>query len=60
MLQTFSANKNDFSDLDLFLVEAMDRFGNLRNLSLLKNPLNPFFEGEQKYAIYRDKILYKF
>ena len=32
---------------------------NLRNLSLLKNPLNPFFEGEQKYNIYRDQILNK-
>lgn len=46
MLETFSANKNDFADLSLFLDEAFDRFGNLKNLSMLKNPLNPFFEGE--------------
>ncbi len=44
-LETFSANKNNFSDLSLFLEEASDKFGLLKNLSLLKNPLNPFFEG---------------
>ena len=44
-LETFSANKNNFSDLAAFLDESNDRFGNVRNLSLLKNPLNPFFEG---------------
>lgn len=59
-LETFSANKNNFSDLPLFLEEAQDKFGNLKNLSLLKNPLNPFFEGEHKYNIYRDHILVKF
>jgi hypothetical protein len=45
-LETFSANKNNFSDLPQFLEESFDKFGNMRNLSLLKNPLNPFFEGE--------------
>lgn len=44
-LETFSANKNNFSDLAIFLDEGVDRFGNVRNLSLLKNPFNPFFEG---------------
>jgi hypothetical protein len=60
MLETFSANKNNFSDLAHFLDESIDRFGNVRNLSLLKNPLNPFFEGEQKYSIYQGHILAKF
>lgn len=23
----------------------------------MKNPLNPFFEGEEKYNIYRDQVL---
>jgi hypothetical protein len=27
---------------------------------LLKNPLNPFFEDEKKYAVYRDRVLDKF
>lgn len=58
-LETFSANKNNFSDLHAFLEECFDKFGNVKNLSLLKNPLNPFFEGEQKYNIYRDQILIK-
>ena len=44
-LETFSANKNNFADLTLFLDEALDRFGNLKNISLLKTPFNPFFEG---------------
>lgn len=43
MLETFSANKNNFSDLSQFLSDALDRFGMVKNLSLLKNPLNPFF-----------------
>jgi Leucine-rich repeat (LRR) protein len=58
-LETFSANKNNFSDLSLFLNCALDKFGLLKNLSLLKNPLNPFFEGEEKYNIYRDQVLIK-
>lgn len=28
-------------------------------MSLLKNPLNPFFEGEEKYNIYKDQVLLK-
>ena len=59
-LETFSANKNDFSDLSLFLDEGYDRFPKLKNLSLLKNPFNPFFEGEEKYFVYRDRILSNF
>lgn len=59
-LETFSANKNNFSDLSLFLREAIDRFGNLKNLSTLKNPINPFFEGEEKYNIFRDQVLETF
>ena len=43
MLETFSANKNSFADLGMFLGEALDRFGCLKNLSVLKNPINPFF-----------------
>jgi hypothetical protein len=43
--------------LSQFLNDATDKFGMLKNLSLLKNPLNPFFEGEEKYNIYRDQIL---
>ena len=59
-LETFSANKNNFGDLTIFIEEGFDRFGNLKNLSLLKNPLNPFFEGEQKYNIYRNAVLRRF
>lgn len=60
LLETFSANKNDFADLTIFLDEGYDRFRGLKNLSMLKNPLNPFFEGEEKYSIYRDRVLQNF
>lgn len=56
-LETFSANKNNFSDLSMFLSEAFNKFGRLKNLSTLKNPINPFFEGEEKYNIFRDQVL---
>jgi hypothetical protein len=59
-LETFSANKNNLANIDKFLDEAFDRFGNLKSLSLLKNPLNPFFEDEKKYAVYRDRVLDRF
>lgn len=42
-LETFSANKNNFTDLTVFLTDALDKFGQLKNLSVLKNPFNPFF-----------------
>ena len=42
-LETFSANKNDFYDLQEFIEGSATKFRNLKNLSLLKNPLNPFF-----------------
>ena len=56
-LETFSANKNDFYDLGDFLEAAKKKFPQLKNLSLLKNPLNPFFEGDKKYGEYRDIVL---
>ncbi len=59
-LETFSANKNNLCNLDQFLDDAFDRFGKLKNLSLLKNPLNPYFEDEHKYSVYRDKVLDRF
>jgi len=59
-LETFSANKNNFSDLALFLEESHDKFGNIRNISLLKNPINPFFDGEEKYNIYQNQFMNSF
>ena len=56
-LETLSANKNDFYDINEFLESASQKFKNLKNLSLLKNPLNPYFDDEKKYKEYQDKIL---
>lgn len=56
-LETLSINKNDLCDLTELLEVAASKFPSLKNISLLKNPLNPFFEGEQPYKLYQDKIL---
>lgn len=58
-LNTLSANKNNFKDLDEFLVECCVKFPKLTNLSLLKNPLCPFFVSEEEYYKYRMKIIKK-
>jgi hypothetical protein len=60
LLETFSANKNNFSNCQVFLREAVSLFGGLRNLSTLKNPMNPFFEGEEKYLGFKDEVLETF
>jgi Leucine-rich repeat (LRR) protein len=59
-LVTFSAMKNNFVDLEIFLEQCKLRFPNLQNLSLLKNPCCPFFEGEDKYHNYRVTIVRKY
>ncbi len=43
-----------------FILNASNKFGKLKNLSTLKNPMNPFFDGEDKYVAYKRVILAKF
>ncbi len=58
-LDTLSANKNQFKDLDEFLENAAAKFPSLTNLSLLKNPLMPYFIGDAQYYNYRVKVCKK-
>ena len=57
-LKTLSANSNNFLVLEPLAVDLSQKFPNLCHLSFLKNPLNPFFEGdERKYKDYRRCLL---
>ena len=58
-LETFSANKNQFSNLNIFLEIFSKKFPNALHISLLKNPLCPFFTSEEDYEKYRNRILIK-
>jgi len=57
-LETFSANKNQFSNLHAFLDAAPLKFPNIKNLSLVGNPCCPFFEGGESYEKYKADVLY--
>jgi hypothetical protein len=35
-------------------------FPNIKNISLLKNPCNPFFESEEAYEDYKRKVVERF
>jgi hypothetical protein len=52
-LDTLQANKNSFKDLTEFLDLCPSRFPNLRNVSLLKNPMCPFLIGDLDYYQFR-------
>ena len=58
-LETFSANKNQFSNLNIFLEIFSKKFPNALHISLLKNPLCPFFTSEEDYEKYRNRIIAK-
>lgn len=58
-LETFSANKNQFSNLNIFLEIFSKKFPNALHISLLKNPLCPFFTSEEDYEKYRTRIISK-
>jgi hypothetical protein len=45
--------------LDEFLENASVKFPSLTNLSLLKNPLMPYFIGDAQYYNYRLKVCKK-
>lgn len=56
-LETFSANKNQFTNLGPFLDQLKKKFPKLKNLSLVGNPLCPYFEGGKAYEAYKSKII---
>jgi len=55
-LETFSANKNHFSSLSQFLSLAKRKFPKLKNLSLVNNPICPYFEGGSAYESYMQTV----
>ncbi len=59
-LETFSANKNQFSSLGNFLSLAKRKFPKLKHLSLVNNPLCPYFEGGQAYENYTETVINAF
>jgi len=58
-LDTLSANKNQFKDLEEFLEHSAVKFPSLTNLSLMKNPLMPHFIGEAAYYQFRLRVTKK-
>lgn len=56
-LETFSANKNQFNNLGPFLEQLKKKCPKLKNLSLVGNPLCPYFEGGKAYESYKAKVL---
>ncbi|EGR32619.1 hypothetical protein IMG5_076490, partial [Ichthyophthirius multifiliis] len=57
-LEFFSATKNNFAVLDDFLIQCQNKFPNLINLNLFKNPLcPPFYQHQENYHIYRQQVV---
>jgi len=59
-LETFSANKNHFTSLSTFLGFAKKKFPKLKHLSLVNNPICPYFEGGKAYESYKSSVLSTF
>jgi Leucine-rich repeat (LRR) protein len=55
-LETLSLSYNGIRDLDSFLVQLTSKFPNLKNLNVMKNPMNPMFESETKYSDFRATV----
>ena len=52
-LETLSLSYNGIRDFDSFLLNVQQKFPSIRHLNVLKNPMNPVFESEEKYAEFR-------
>ena len=52
-LETLSLSNNGIRDLDTFLLNVSQKFPMLKNLNLMKNPMNPIFDSEGKYSEFR-------
>ena len=55
-LETLSLSYNGIRILDNFLVNVFTKFPGLKHLNLMKNPMNPMFDSEEKYAEFRATI----
>ncbi len=55
-LETLSLSYNGIRALDAFLVNLCQKFPNLKHLNVMKNPMNPMFDSEDKYQEFRATI----
>lgn len=55
-LETLSLSYNGIRGLDNFLVNISSKFPSLKNLNVMKNPMNPMFDSEEKYAEFRATV----
>ncbi len=55
-LETLSLSYNAIRVLDNFLVNVSTKFPSIKHINLLKNPMNPMFEDEDKYAQFRATV----
>ena len=52
-LETLSISYNGIRALDTFLVHVSQKFPVLKHLNVMKNPMNPMFDSEEKYSEFR-------
>ena len=55
-LETLSLSYNAIRVLDNFLVNVSTKFPSIKHINLLKNPMNPMFDDDDKYAQFRATI----
>ena len=55
-LETLSLSYNGIRELDTFLLNASQKFPGLKHLNVMKNPMNPMFDSEDKYAEFRATV----
>ena len=55
-LETLSLTYNGIRALDTFLVNLSQKFPNLKHLNVMKNPMNPMFDSDDKYSEFRATV----
>lgn len=55
-LETLSLTNNGVRDLSTFLVNISQKCPKLKNLNVMKNPINPMFDSEEKYAEFKATV----
>ncbi|CDW86459.1 cation channel family protein [Stylonychia lemnae] len=55
-LETLSLSYNAIRDQESFLFQVSQKFPSLRHLNVMKNPMNPMFDSEEKYEVFRATV----
>ena len=55
-LETLSLSYNGIRGQDTLLLSISQKFPTPKNLNLMKNPVNPMFDSEEKYAEFRATV----